>query len=98
MVNLGDIKSQVVAQCSPQTIWLFGSQAKGTAKANSDIDLCIIAEAPNKRQLLTDLYHDVLSDIPIDFILYTPIEWQEAVADPQSFAYKICQEGVRLYG
>jgi predicted nucleotidyltransferase len=96
MLNMSDIQAQVVAQCMPKIIWLFGSQAKGTAKANSDIDLCVIAETSNKRRLLTDLYCEVLSDVPIDFILYTPAEWQEAVADPQSFAYKISQEGVRL--
>ena len=98
MINMDDIQMQIVNQCTPAALWLFGSQAKGTATKHSDIDLCVIAETTNKRRLLTDLYCDVLSDVPIDFILYTPEEWEKAVDDPQSFAHKIHQEGVRLYG
>lgn len=75
-----------------------GSQAKGTATAKSDIDLCVIASTKDKRSLLTDLYCDTESDTPIDFLLYTPEEWEHSVADSQSFANKLNREGVVLYG
>lgn len=74
-----------------------GSQAKGTATAKSDIDLCVIASTKDKRSLLTDLYCDTESDTPIDFLLYTPEEWEHSVADSQSFANKLNREGVVLY-
>ena len=63
-----------------------------------DIDLCIIASTNDKRSLLTDLYCDTESDTPIDFLLYTPEEWEHSVADSQSFAHKLNREGVVLYG
>lgn len=75
-----------------------GSQAKGTATAKSDIDLCVIASTKDKRSLLTDLYCDTESDTPIDFLLYTPEEWEHSVADSQSFANKLNRDGVVLYG
>ena len=43
MEKLDAIREQVIQLCDPQKILLFGSQAKGTATAKSDIDLCIIA-------------------------------------------------------
>ena len=34
----------------------------------------------------------------LDFLLYTPEEWEPSVADSQSFANKLNREGVVLYG
>ena len=98
MEELQAIQEQIIKLCAPQKILLFGSRAKGTSTAKSDIDLCIIASTTNKRALLTDLYCDTQSDIPIDFLLYTPEEWDQCVSDCQSFAHKLNQEGVVLYG
>lgn len=92
------LQHQIVKICAPKKIILFGSQAKGTATERSDIDLCIVAETANKRKLLTDLYCDTDSEKPIDFLLYTPEEWDKNVNDIQSFAYKLNREGVLLYG
>lgn len=102
MEKLNAIREQVIQLCDPQKILLFGSQAKGTATTKSDVDLCIIASTNDKRSLLTDLYcdteSDTESDTPIDFLLYTPEEWERSVADSQSFAHKLNREGVVLYG
>ena len=98
MEELQAIQEQIIKLCAPQKILLFGSRAKGTSTAKSDIDLCIIASTTNKTALLTDLYCDTQSDIPIDFLLYTPEEWDQCVSDRQSFAYQLNQEGVVLYG
>ena len=97
MEKLNTIREQVIRLCAPEKILLFGSQAKGTATAKSDIDLCVIASTKDKRSLLTDLYCDTESDTPIDFLLYTPEEWEHSVADSQSFANKLNREGVVLY-
>ena len=98
MEKLNAIREQVIRLCDPQKILLFGSQAKGTATAKSDIDLCVIASTKDKRSLLTDLYYHTESDLPIDFLLYTPEEWERSVEDSQSFAHKLNREGVVLYG
>ena len=98
MEMLQAIQEQIIKLCDPQKILLFGSQAKGTATAKSDIDLCVVASTSNKRALLTDLYCDTVSDTPIDFLLYTPEEWERSVNDQQSFAHKLNREGVVLYG
>jgi len=37
-------------------------------------------------------------DKPIDILLYTPEEWLHLTADESSFAYKIKESGVCLYG
>lgn len=98
MENLDQIRNQIVEIAEPTFIYLFGSQAKGTARPESDIDLCIVARTEHKRRLLTELYFKVEAEIPIDFLLYTPEEWEHCLADELSFANVILREGVLLYG
>ena len=97
MWMIASLQRQIIEICAPQKIILFGSQAKGTATERSDIDICIIAETTNKRELLTDLYCEIDSEKPVDFLLYTPEEWNKNIVDAQSFAYKLNREGVLLY-
>lgn len=92
-----NIVGQIEKQFSPESIYLFGSQAKGTARKHSDIDLCVIAETDSKRELIADLYFNIDSEIPFDIVLYTPEEWEECKMDTSSFAHKIGIEEVRLY-
>jgi len=41
------------------------------ATKKSDIDLCVIKDTENKRELLTDMYLNIQSSKPFDFLLYT---------------------------
>jgi len=79
------ITKQLIDHFAPMKIILFGSQAKGTATARSDIDLCIVAEADDKRGLLTEMYCTIDVDKPYDLLLYTPNEWDACVGDKGSF-------------
>ncbi len=98
MENLDQIRDQIIEIADPTLIYLFGSLAKGTARPESDIDLCIVARTDHKRRLLTELYFQVDAERPIDFLLYTPEEWERCLQDEHSFATVISREGVLLYG
>lgn len=95
---LGDVVKQLKRTCRPEKILLFGSRARGNYREDSDIDLCVIAPTENKRKTLAEMYIKVESSLPIDFLLYTPEEWERNVADSTSFAHQIHEEGVVLYG
>jgi len=95
-INL--IKEQIVSHYSPSKIIVFGSQAKGTATKKSDIDLCIVKDTDNKRELLTDIYLNIESSKPFDLLLYTEAEWNQCVNDTTSFAYLINKKGTIIYG
>lgn len=96
--ELENITIQLINLYAPEKLLLFGSYAKKLARHNSDIDLCVITETSNKRELLTDMYLNIESDRPFDLLLYTPEEWESNVTDKTSFAYQINNEGVVLYG
>ncbi|MEI6062840.1 MAG: nucleotidyltransferase domain-containing protein, partial [Bacteroidota bacterium] len=86
--------NQIVSQFIPQKIILFGSTAKGISRTNSDIDLCIIIETTDKKELLTQMYLNIDSYKPIDFIVYTPYEWINLINDKSSFAHLINTKGI----
>jgi predicted nucleotidyltransferase len=96
--EIENIKKQIINKFQPDKIILFGSQASGTAKLGSDIDLCIIINTSDKRVLLTELYSEIDSRKPFDIVVYTPEEWDKAKNDPGAFAHLINQKGVALYG
>ena len=94
-----EITRRIVAAANPVKVILFGSQARGTAHAGSDLDLLVIErdpvsahqEAIRLRRLLRDL------DIPIDIIVVEQ-SFAERYGDiPGSVLYPAFQEGTVLY-
>ena len=92
------LTDKIRALVDAQAVSLFGSQAKGTTREDSDIDICVVAATASKRNTLALLYLELDFDKPIDILLYTPEEWLHLTADESSFAYKIKESGVCLYG
>lgn len=97
-IELNSIINQVILNCNPDKIILFGSMATGKYRKNSDFDLCVVSNSSDKRKTLTDLYCEIDSERPIDFLLYTPDEWERSLKDNCSFASQINKKGVMLYG
>ena len=68
-IELDNIKNQMVNKFNPKEIVLFGSLAKGTFRSNSDIDLCIIKDTDNKRDLITKIYTEIDCNVPYDIVV-----------------------------
>ena len=96
-IDIENIKNQIIKLYNPKGIYLFGSQATETANMQSDIDLCVVIETDNRRDLLADMYFRVECNRPFDLLLYTPDEWNNCVCDKTSFAYIINEKGELLY-
>ena len=93
-----NIKRQFVDRYKPNKLLLFGSYANDTAGQSSDIDLCVVIDTKDKRNIIADMYMHIVSEKAFDLLVYTPTEWSECVNDVCSFAYKIHNEGITLYG
>ncbi len=61
--HVDNVVRQIAVKFNPSKIILFGSVANGMYSSNSDIDLCIIKNSPDKRNLLTDIYTEVDCEI-----------------------------------
>jgi len=88
---------------SPEKVYLFGSYARGNPNENSDLDFFIIKETnlPKPKRVLS-LYalgktKRIGVPIGIDFIIYTPKEFEEKKNDRNSLVGEVIRNGVLLY-
>ncbi len=84
----------------PESVYLFGSWARGEADALSDLDFVIIKRT-------TDPFFDRLREVArllpadaggVDILVYTPEEFQRMREDGNAFAEMIEEEGVLVHG
>lgn len=77
---------------------LFGSYARGTATARSDVDLIFVEDTDLPFLKRLDRYFDPLADMlsgPVETLVYTPDEF-ESMKD-RAFIKRAVEEGVVLY-
>lgn len=97
--ELKRIVEVIVKQYLPEKIILFGSLVTGKIHPYSDIDLAII-KSTDKRFLdrLHEVHLMVRPQVGINFIIYTPKEFQEMIAQDRYFLTKeILEKGKVLY-
>ncbi|MBZ0255748.1 nucleotidyltransferase domain-containing protein [bacterium] len=102
--TLQTITDTIVEIASPQTIVLFGSEAREKSTDSSDVDLLVVAKQPfssgaeRRKQLAAISY--ALKDIPVDkdILLYSQRDvdvWKDARNHVIARAFR---EGRVLYG
>ncbi|HEY3271006.1 MAG TPA: nucleotidyltransferase domain-containing protein [Geothrix sp.] len=99
--QLAEIRDTIIREVHPQMIVLFGSQARGDAREDSDLDLLIVGEADpleGRRARLGRLYcalgHVAVSK---DLLLYTPQEVEAWRGSRNHIIGRALQEGRILY-
>jgi len=92
------IKNQIIQGYNPEKIILFGSQANGKSKPNSDIDLAVIKRTNSTfSQRLKQIAQVIKSWEALDILIYTPKEWKDAINDNNYFIKEISQTGKVIY-
>lgn len=77
-----EIVATIVREADPDTVILFGSRARGNARADSDVDLLIVEREPfspqrSRRQEAARLYLALRKlAIPNDLLLYSRDEFE----------------------
>ncbi|HEU4706050.1 MAG TPA: nucleotidyltransferase domain-containing protein [Solirubrobacterales bacterium] len=93
------ITGQILAREQPEAIYLFGSQAKGTAGRHSDVDLLVVAPSSLPRSHRGKHHRSALASFSrrFDILCYTPEELAEECSQPGSFLATILRTARRLY-
>lgn len=84
---------------SPERIILFGSQARGTAKTDSDVDLLVLfAELDNPRRTSADLYQSLAKIVsPKDIVVSTVAQFERYKNVVNTIYWPAAREGKVLY-
>ncbi len=84
--------------CSPFLIFLVSEKKSTSGKLNS-FKLCLVVEdGKNPAKTETQLLIGIDTPVPCDYIVYNLADWNDCVDDDASFAYRVENSGVRLYG
>lgn len=101
---LRQVVDVIVRERSPEAIILFGSRARGEARANSDVDLLVIETEPfspqrSRRKEMTRLQM-ALRELPLsnDILLYSRDEFEHWRNSLNHLAGRASREGRLLHG
>jgi len=97
--RIGEMVKRIVRRFQPDRIILFGSHAKGTAGADSDVDLLVVMPVKGSKREAAVQIGVALHDIPLakDIIVTTPeeFEWRKEVVG--TIERPAAREGKVLY-
>jgi predicted nucleotidyltransferase len=98
--EIESITAQLIEKYKPEKIILFGSAARGDATLDSDADFLIIKkDTPYKgRDRIIEVSRLIDRNMPADFLVYRPEEFEKRLAMGDPFLEMILQEGQVLYG
>ncbi len=96
---LNEATRRLVEQFRPERIILFGSQARGTTDAQSDVDLLVVCAVQGRRSELMLAMDRALRGLRLarDIIVLTPDEFERDRLIPGTLARPAWLEGKVLY-
>jgi predicted nucleotidyltransferase len=94
-----DIVRRIVETAQPEKVVLFGSGARGEARADSDYDVLVIKHSDEPRYRRSVPLYAALADLPVEVevMVYTPEEVEEWSKVPQAFITTAVREGTTIY-
>ncbi len=98
--DISEMARRIVAAAKPVKVILFGSRARGTARAASDVDLLVIAPDPVSRRREAVRLRGLLRDFqtPIDVVVFNQSFAERYWDIPGTLLYSAFREGKVLYG
>jgi predicted nucleotidyltransferase len=95
-----EVKNRLVKAYDPLAIYLFGSYAWGTPDEDSDLDILIVVEKSDEKSYKRPLPGQrILFGLGIskDLVVYTKEEFERALTNPTTLAYKVGRDGRLMY-
>ncbi len=97
--TLTEMVAKICQTGSPERIVLFGSRARGDARADSDIDLLVVEPSDIPRYKRAARYRKAVAGLCVakDIVVWSPEEIREWQSVPNAFITTVLREGRVLY-
>ena len=98
--EIQSITRQLIEKYGPEKIILFGSAARGDKGPDSDADFLIIKKQTPYygSERIMEVSSLIERNIPVDFLIYRPEEFEKRLEMGDPFLKAILKEGRVLYG
>ena len=96
--KLQRFRRKIEARYELETMILFGSRARGGTHRFSDVDLILVSPRFRRKNIAaraSPLYLEWDLDLPVDFLCYTPEEFQ-ALSRRPSLVREALREGIPI--
>ena len=98
--ELSELMRRILSFYDPVRVWLFGSRARGEARATSDWDLMVVVDDPTPEAVLDldvawRLQHG--SGVYADIVVCRESDFESDVRRPNTIAFDAGREGVLLH-
>src|SRR5262245_21639463 len=100
MVPMQDIRAaaeQIARKFQPLRIILFGSYARDTATADSDVDLLVLMKGKRVHDLALAIRQAIDFPFPVDLLVRSPQEFKRRLSWGDQFLREIQEKGKVLY-
>ena len=95
--TIRSVVDQIARLAAPEAIYLFGNK-RGERGKTTGFKLLVVAEHQSREQAERELYLKIDCEVPFDVVVYSPEEFASLRGQEGSFARKIAETGVMLYG
>lgn len=98
--DLAQVIERLVAALEPERIYLFGSQARGEATPDSDVDLLIVvpeAAEPSYRLAQRGYFAIGRYTLPVELVVMPTTEFERRSRALASLPASVLREGTLLY-
>jgi len=98
--EIRSITTQIIEKYKSEKIILFGSAVNGKLSSDSDVDLLVIKKDTPLygSDRIRELSKIIDRNIPVDFLVYRPEEFQKRLNMGDPFLKAVLKEGKVLYG
>jgi len=100
IADLARVVVRLAEAFQPIAIYLYGSQARGTASWESDIDLLVVVPESREPGYRRDqVAYAAIGDhlLPLDIMVLTRNEFEQRITSPASLPATVQREGRMLY-
>ncbi len=97
--QIQEVADKIAKEFQPEKIILFGSYAWGKPHEDSDVDLCIIKNVENTRELAREIDGSISPRLfPMDIVVFRPKKEFQRLSMSDTFYRQILTQGAVLYG
>jgi predicted nucleotidyltransferase len=95
---IDEIVKRIVGSVSPKKIILFGSAARKTATAKSDIDILVVKDCTSRRDIAGKIYLSLIGvGRAVDIVVATTADIKRYGNSPSLVLYPALKEGKVIY-